>query len=116
MSSSPVPLKSCRVGQQCTLNLSRAETSSRSCGISEFEEIFNVTEEVVDLAKQINLEMDSDDVEELLDFHNPELTIDELMEMQEQDIEELKFVNLIQSEDQMMVENLTEALNLTEKG
>ncbi|GFT62606.1 histone-lysine N-methyltransferase SETMAR [Trichonephila clavipes] len=31
-SSSPVPLKSHRVGQQCTLNLSRAETSSRWCG------------------------------------------------------------------------------------
>ncbi|GFT08766.1 guanine nucleotide-releasing factor 2 [Trichonephila clavipes] len=28
-SSSPVPLKTCRVGQLCTLNLSRAETSSR---------------------------------------------------------------------------------------
>ncbi|GFW84351.1 hypothetical protein TNCV_1132201 [Trichonephila clavipes] len=27
-SSSPVPLKTRRVGQQCTLNLSRAETSS----------------------------------------------------------------------------------------
>ncbi|GFT46237.1 hypothetical protein TNCV_3126151 [Trichonephila clavipes] len=30
--SSPVPLKTRRVGQQCTLNLSRAETSSRWCG------------------------------------------------------------------------------------
>ncbi|GFY16563.1 uncharacterized protein TNCV_735901 [Trichonephila clavipes] len=30
-SSSPVPLKSRRVGQRCTLNLSRAETSSRRC-------------------------------------------------------------------------------------
>ncbi|GFT83685.1 hypothetical protein TNCV_2826121 [Trichonephila clavipes] len=28
-SSSPVPLKTRRVGQRCTLNLSRAETSSR---------------------------------------------------------------------------------------
>ncbi|GFV82795.1 transposable element Tcb2 transposase [Trichonephila clavipes] len=32
MSSSPVPLKSRRVGQRFTLNLSRAETSSRWCG------------------------------------------------------------------------------------
>ncbi|GFU56403.1 hypothetical protein TNCV_2609251 [Trichonephila clavipes] len=31
MSSSPVPLKTRRVGQRCTLNLSRAETSSRWC-------------------------------------------------------------------------------------
>ncbi|GFT92426.1 hypothetical protein TNCV_1053501 [Trichonephila clavipes] len=30
-SSSPVPLKTCRVGQRCTLNLSRDETSSRWC-------------------------------------------------------------------------------------
>ncbi|GFV68902.1 histone-lysine N-methyltransferase SETMAR [Trichonephila clavipes] len=35
-SSSPVPLKAHRVGQRCTLNLSRAETSSRCKGtISE---------------------------------------------------------------------------------
>ncbi|GFW06050.1 uncharacterized protein TNCV_4478441 [Trichonephila clavipes] len=32
-SSSPVPLKTCRVGQRCTLNLSRAETSSRWSGV-----------------------------------------------------------------------------------
>ncbi|GFS49338.1 uncharacterized protein TNCV_2411161 [Trichonephila clavipes] len=33
MNSSPVPLKTRRVGQRCTLNLSRAETSSRWCGV-----------------------------------------------------------------------------------
>ncbi|GFX12213.1 uncharacterized protein TNCV_1103311 [Trichonephila clavipes] len=33
MSSSPVPLKTRRVGKRCTLNLSRAETSSRWCGV-----------------------------------------------------------------------------------
>ncbi|GFU09365.1 uncharacterized protein TNCV_143501 [Trichonephila clavipes] len=32
-SSSPVPLKTRRGGQRCTLNLSRAETSSRWCGV-----------------------------------------------------------------------------------
>ncbi|GFT41431.1 retrovirus-related Pol polyprotein from transposon TNT 1-94 [Trichonephila clavipes] len=32
-SSSPVPLKTRRVGQRCTRNLSRAETSSRWCGV-----------------------------------------------------------------------------------
>ncbi|GFU88805.1 uncharacterized protein TNCV_4444821 [Trichonephila clavipes] len=32
-SSSPVPLQTRRVGQRCTLNLSRAETSSRWCGV-----------------------------------------------------------------------------------
>ncbi|GFY17366.1 uncharacterized protein TNCV_657791 [Trichonephila clavipes] len=33
MSSSQVPLKIRRVGQRCTLNLSRAETSSCWCGM-----------------------------------------------------------------------------------
>ncbi|GFX24326.1 uncharacterized protein TNCV_421271 [Trichonephila clavipes] len=32
-SLSPVLLKTRRVGQRCTLNLSRAETSSRWCGV-----------------------------------------------------------------------------------
>ncbi|GFX97653.1 hypothetical protein TNCV_3065411 [Trichonephila clavipes] len=32
MSSSPVPLMTGRVGERCTLNLSRTETSSRWCG------------------------------------------------------------------------------------
>ncbi|GFV60134.1 uncharacterized protein TNCV_3886521 [Trichonephila clavipes] len=32
-SSSPVPLKTRGVGQRCALNLSRAETSSRWCGV-----------------------------------------------------------------------------------
>ncbi|GFX21010.1 uncharacterized protein TNCV_2044861 [Trichonephila clavipes] len=31
LSSSPVPLKPRRVGEKCTLNLSRAQTSSRWC-------------------------------------------------------------------------------------
>ncbi|GFV45065.1 putative RNA-directed DNA polymerase from transposon X-element [Trichonephila clavipes] len=41
-SSSPVPLKTRRVGQRCTLNLSRAETSSRWCGklFCDYEPIF----------------------------------------------------------------------------
>ncbi|GFV99357.1 hypothetical protein TNCV_1513291 [Trichonephila clavipes] len=29
----PVPLKTRRVGQRCTLNLSRVQTSSRWCGV-----------------------------------------------------------------------------------
>ncbi|GFX85210.1 hypothetical protein TNCV_1647571 [Trichonephila clavipes] len=33
MSSSPVPLKNRRVGKRCTLNLPRAQTSSRRCGV-----------------------------------------------------------------------------------
>ncbi|GFY24749.1 uncharacterized protein TNCV_1017951 [Trichonephila clavipes] len=33
MSSSPVPLKTRRVRQRCSSNVSRAETSSRWCGV-----------------------------------------------------------------------------------
>ncbi|GFW73103.1 uncharacterized protein TNCV_832221 [Trichonephila clavipes] len=33
MSSSRVPLETRRVGKRCTLNLSRAQTSSRWCGV-----------------------------------------------------------------------------------
>ncbi|GFW13254.1 hypothetical protein TNCV_4121521 [Trichonephila clavipes] len=36
-------------------------------------------------AREINLELDSDKVRELMDFHNQELTVDELTEMQEQE-------------------------------
>ncbi|GFV21864.1 uncharacterized protein TNCV_4525511 [Trichonephila clavipes] len=32
-SSSPVPIKTRRAGQRCTLNLSRAETSTCWCGV-----------------------------------------------------------------------------------
>ncbi|GFV04991.1 hypothetical protein TNCV_1347391 [Trichonephila clavipes] len=52
VSSSPVPLKTRRVGQRCTLNLSRAETSSRwfddllpICAI-EIEEVVDLTEPI----------------------------------------------------------------------
>ncbi|GFV83440.1 hypothetical protein TNCV_3055871 [Trichonephila clavipes] len=38
MSSIPVPLKTRRVGQRCTLNLSRAETSSRWCDLNCLQE------------------------------------------------------------------------------
>ncbi|GFX82204.1 hypothetical protein TNCV_33121 [Trichonephila clavipes] len=56
------------------------------------DEIGNLIEEVVNLAKQINLEVDIDGIYELLDFHNQELTIHEFIEKheQEQDIDELK--------------------------
>ncbi|GFT73438.1 hypothetical protein TNCV_4020871 [Trichonephila clavipes] len=49
-------------------------------------DIGHVIGEFVHLAKQIYLKVDSGDVQELLDFHNQKLTMDELIEMQEQDI------------------------------
>ncbi|GFX02590.1 hypothetical protein TNCV_728441 [Trichonephila clavipes] len=44
--------------------------------------------EVVNLGRQIKLEVDRDDIQELLDTHNQELTMDEPIEMKEKDIEE----------------------------
>ncbi|GFT38846.1 hypothetical protein TNCV_1585431 [Trichonephila clavipes] len=41
----------------------------------------HLIEEVVDFARQINLEVDSEDFQELPDSHHQELTIDELIEM-----------------------------------
>ncbi|GFS62074.1 hypothetical protein TNCV_476461 [Trichonephila clavipes] len=71
--------------------------------------------EVVDLARQINLELGSEDVQELLNSHFQELIMDKLIEMheQEQDIEE--YLDPVQSEDQMTIGNLT-GLSLTEIG
>ncbi|GFX25862.1 DDE_3 domain-containing protein [Trichonephila clavipes] len=48
-------------------------------------------EEFAYLTRQVNLEVYSVDVQELLDFHNQELVIDELIEMheQKQDMEEV---------------------------
>ncbi|GFV48947.1 hypothetical protein TNCV_1093471 [Trichonephila clavipes] len=62
------------------------------------------------IIRQINSEVDSDDVQELPDSHNQELTMDELREMhgQEQDIEELVFVDPVQSKDRMTIDNLTQ--------
>ncbi|GFU09170.1 tigger transposable element-derived protein 1 [Trichonephila clavipes] len=75
-----------------------------------------VIEEAVDLSRQTNFEVDGDEVQGLLNSHDQELTIGELIEMQEQDIEELESLDLIQSEDRMMIWNWTEDLSLTEKG
>ncbi|GFX10282.1 hypothetical protein TNCV_1866791 [Trichonephila clavipes] len=78
----------------------------------KIDEIGNVIEEAVDLTKHINLEEDSDDVQELLDSHSQELT--EMYE-QKQDIEQLESINPSQSEDRMTAGNLTEGLSLIEK-
>ncbi|GFX84274.1 hypothetical protein TNCV_3976191 [Trichonephila clavipes] len=77
-------------GRGSIRNISRPAVKA----LSEYKEIIeigNVIEEVVCLISEINLEVDSDDVQELLDSHYQKLTIDELIEMSvhEQDIEEL---------------------------
>ncbi|GFT79281.1 uncharacterized protein TNCV_1684341 [Trichonephila clavipes] len=72
---------------------------------TESDEIGNLIEEAVDLARQINSEEDSDDIQELLDSCNQELTTDELIQMQEQeqDIEALESADPVQSEDRITV-------------
>ncbi|GFX22638.1 hypothetical protein TNCV_2993731 [Trichonephila clavipes] len=55
----------------------------------EPNEFGNFIEEVVDLARQINLEVDNDDAQKMMDSYNKELTMDELIEMQKQDTEEI---------------------------
>ncbi|GFT21268.1 hypothetical protein TNCV_3815691 [Trichonephila clavipes] len=73
----------------------------------------DMTEESVDLSRQINLEVDSDDAQELLDSQSQELIE---MQNQAQDIEELEFKDPFQTEDRMTVGDLTVDLNLIEKG
>ncbi|GFT80384.1 hypothetical protein TNCV_2184451 [Trichonephila clavipes] len=73
------------------------------------DEIAYVSEGVVNLSKQINLEVDSDDVQELLDSHNQERTINELIAMHEKEQKKLKFLDPL-SEDRMTIRNLTECL------
>ncbi|GFW60644.1 hypothetical protein TNCV_569901 [Trichonephila clavipes] len=73
----------------------------------KIDHIGNAIEDIVDFARQINFEVKSDDVRELLHFRNQELTIDELIEMheQEQDIEKLKSLDPVPSEPRMAVGN-----------
>ncbi|GFY13041.1 tigger transposable element-derived protein 1 [Trichonephila clavipes] len=100
-------------GKNCSSPLPINKTQAES--VQEPVEICNVIEEV-ELARQINLKVNSDDVQELLDSHNQELTVDELIEMheQEQDIEELE--SLSQLEDRIMFGNSAKGLSLIEKG
>ncbi|GFW60988.1 hypothetical protein TNCV_4871981 [Trichonephila clavipes] len=64
----------------------------------------------------MNLEVDSDDVQKPLDSHNLELTIDEIIQMHEQDIEKLGVLDPFQSKDRMTFGNLKEGLSLIKKG
>ncbi|GFS68667.1 hypothetical protein TNCV_1958881 [Trichonephila clavipes] len=72
--------------------------------VPEPDEIGHWNEEVTDFVRNINLQVVSDDVQELLDSHNQDLTIVELIEMQEQDIKKLQSLDPSQSKDRMMVE------------
>ncbi|GFY07789.1 hypothetical protein TNCV_4133861 [Trichonephila clavipes] len=60
---------------------------------AEPDEIPNLIEEVVDLARQTNLGVD--DVQEHLDYPNQELTIDEFLEMHENEKRNTMLQNVI---------------------
>ncbi|GFW98712.1 tigger transposable element-derived protein 1 [Trichonephila clavipes] len=82
--------------------------------VPEPYKIDNFIEDVVNLARHINLEGDSDDIHDFLDTHNQKLTLDEFIEMheQEQDIAKLESLGPVQSKDRMNVGNLTKGLSL----
>ncbi|GFU86570.1 hypothetical protein TNCV_4480061 [Trichonephila clavipes] len=81
-----------------TYKIISSQLSSRRESVPEPDEIGHLIGEVINLARQISLEVDSDEVEELLDSHNQELTMDELIEMyeQEQHIKHMKFLESVQ--------------------
>ncbi|GFV38470.1 hypothetical protein TNCV_4393511 [Trichonephila clavipes] len=92
----------------------RASTGSSFSSLKLNDEIGNVIGKSVDLGRQINLEVDNDDAQKLLDSHKQELTINELLEMHEQQ-QGIEDSSRIQSEDRMTVGNLTEDLSLIKK-
>ncbi|GFT59219.1 hypothetical protein TNCV_3891681 [Trichonephila clavipes] len=87
-------------------------------GCAEPDEIGNVFEDAVDLARKISLKVYSDDVQELLDSYYQEVIVDELIEMlkQEQDIVDVESLDPVQSEEPMTVGHFTEGFGLFEKG
>ncbi|GFV23507.1 hypothetical protein TNCV_4782181 [Trichonephila clavipes] len=88
-----------------TFNDERLTASGRAVlsTIRDFQILLSVA-----LARQLNLEVESDGVRELLDSHHRELTTEELVE-KNIDYESL---DAVQSEDRMMVGNWTEGVDL----
>lgn len=82
----------------------------------ETDHVAHVIEEVVNLARQLDLEVNGDDVNELLDSHSQELTIDELIEMREQNVTESDTSDPVPPEKHMTIASLTEGLSSIEKG
>ncbi|GFV41084.1 hypothetical protein TNCV_2666751 [Trichonephila clavipes] len=69
--------------------------------------IDKMIERVFDLVRQTNLDVNSDDSQELLDSQNQKLTMNELIEIDEyeQDIEDLECFDTFQSEYQQAFRN-----------
>ncbi|GFT87025.1 hypothetical protein TNCV_1258091 [Trichonephila clavipes] len=84
----PVCVLQTGVRERCLDTTSAAVERLKS--VSENDEFCYVIEEVTDLVRQINSEEDSDEVQELLDSQNQELTMNELIERPQRDVQELK--------------------------
>ncbi|GFY02931.1 tigger transposable element-derived protein 1 [Trichonephila clavipes] len=91
--------------------------SSKVESVPKPDKFCNLIEKVNDFTLRIHLEVNRDDIQELLDSHNQELTIDEPIEMyeEEQDIEKLESLDPVQSKDRMTVGNLTKGLRKLKK-
>lgn len=83
----------------------------------ENDRISAIVEEIVNLTLQLDMKVSKQDVDELLDSHNKELTIEDLIEMQEQSsYEELDVHDPLQQETTMTAENLMQALTHIKTG
>ncbi|GFX18437.1 uncharacterized protein TNCV_4307371 [Trichonephila clavipes] len=96
MSSIPVPLKTRRVGQRCTLNLSRAETSSRWCGASFFTPFLEclkkklTLQETLELLESLSPESSDSPTDDSSDEEAPTNNLLEFSSDSEEDYEEIE--------------------------
>lgn len=74
-------------------------------------------EETLSLAMRLDLEVVKEDITELLESHNQELTVDELIEIQEENaVEESEESESVPAAEQMTIAKLIEGLDFIEHG
>ncbi|CAB3229787.1 unnamed protein product [Arctia plantaginis] len=79
---------------------------------TEFNSISEIIEEIISLALDLDMKVNRKDITNLLDSHNKDPTIEELIEMQEFSTnEELDVQDPLPLDAPMNIENLTEALS-----
>ncbi|KAJ8942380.1 hypothetical protein NQ318_011727 [Aromia moschata] len=84
--------------------------------VIESDLVNQVINDVVTLARRLNLEVDSEDVDELLKSHDEELTLDDLIDMRQQNAMEDEDSEPVAQEKQMPIAKLTESLDFIESG
>lgn len=65
------------------------------------EPIMQATQEVITLATDMDLEVDCDDIIDLLDSHNQELTVDDLIEIEKQNSLNVSLTHFNQKEEKL---------------